>query len=391
MKIFLSNQKGFVPAILLVILTALGVTGVGTVAVSNNSVPGDPLFGVDKALEEIQVSLATNDGSKAKVHLEIARERLTELETLANTDRAVDPAVTETQLAVNNATAALSTVETKFKEDKITLESSDLQALLIQLQNLLATHQGLIRKVEVKIKDGEIKAKIKLFEQEASESADLVEDDLDDLEDDGQLNSSLVKTLKAELEGTLVKSGNLFQVTSGGVTYTLTVQTGVDFDAFVGKVVEVKGTALNSSPTQVTVTEVELEDDKDELKVGGLSKVEAKGFIRPSGSGFTLTFNGGTVLYSLTSSTINLNLYLNKFVEAEGTLSGNTLDVKEVEVKQTFSGKPVTPALFTSGSVKGKLEVKVEEKDEEDEKETPKPTNSSSNSGSGSDDSEDND
>lgn len=397
MKISLSNQKGFVPAILLVILTALGVTGVGTVAASNNSVPGDPLFGLDKAVEEIQVSLATNDGSKAKVRLEIVRERLTELETLANTNRTVDPAVTEAQLAVNNATTALSTVETKFKEDKITLESSDLQALLTQLQNLLTTHQGLIRKVEIKVKDGEVKAKIKLFEQEASESADLIEDDLEDLEDDGQLNSSLVKTLKAELEGTLVKSGNLFQLTSGGITYTLTPSAGVNLDGFIGKVVEVKGTALNTSPTNVTVTKIELEDDEDELEVEGLPKVEAKGFVRSNGSGFTLTFNGETVLYSITSSTINLNLYVNKFVEVEGTLSGNLLDVKEVEVKQTSSGKPVTPALSTSGSDKGKVEVKVEEKDEEDDKETPKPTNSSSNSGKGSsgssgkDDSEDND
>lgn len=401
MKISLSNQLGFAPAIVLVILAALGLTGVGTATAANNSAPGDPLFGLDKAIEELQINLTAGDDSKAKIKLEIAQERLQELEVLANTDRPIDPAITETQLAVNTATIALSSVETKFKENKITLESSDLQALLTQLQNLLVTHQGLIRKVEVKIKDGEIKAKIKLFEQEASESAEALEDDLEDLEDDGQLNASLVKQLKAELKGVLVKMDGTFQLTSGRVTYTLTAFTGVNLDQFVNKLVELKGVAQNTSPTQVTVTKIELEDEiedeEEELEVEESPEVEAKGFVRRSGDGFVLTFNGGTTLYSLSSTIINLNAYADKFVKVEGVLNGNTLNVEEVEIKQTSSGKPITPALSTSGSNKGKVEVKVEEKDDEDDKETPKPTSSSSNSGKGSsgssgkDDSEDND
>lgn len=190
MKKLLLNQRGFAPAIFLVIIAALGITGVGTVAVSQNSVPGDLLFTLDKTMEEIQITLAGNDKAKAKIKLEIARERIEELEQLATAQRPVDTAITEAQVAVNAATASLSNVATKFKEDKITLTSEDLQALLTQLQNLLIIHQGLIRRVEIKIKDGEIKTKIKLFEQEASESAESIDDDLDDLEDDDKLNDS---------------------------------------------------------------------------------------------------------------------------------------------------------------------------------------------------------
>lgn len=190
MKFPLHNQKGFAPAILLVILAALGVTGVGTAVAANNSVAGDPLFGLDRAIEELQVNLATGDEAKVKIRLEIAQERLQELQAIANTNRAIDPAVIEAQLAVNNATNSLSNVETKFKENKITLKSSDLQALLIELQNLLTTHQGLIKKIEIKIKDGEARAKIKLFKQESSRSADLIDRHLKDLEDDGELNDS---------------------------------------------------------------------------------------------------------------------------------------------------------------------------------------------------------
>lgn len=190
MKIHLSNQKGFAPAILLLILATVGITGVGTVAASNNSNPGDVLFGLDKTVEEVRVTFTPGDEVKAKIRLEIAEERLDELQTLDNTGEPVGPAVLEVQQALNNATVAVSNVEVKFKENKIKLQSTDLQALLTELQTLLATHQGLIRRVEIKIEDGEIKAKIKLFEQEATESADLIDDDIDDLEDDGLLNDS---------------------------------------------------------------------------------------------------------------------------------------------------------------------------------------------------------
>ncbi len=190
MKNMLSKQRGFVPAIILLIFAAIGITGVGTVTASNNSNPGDALFGLDKAVEEVRVTFTPGDEEKAKIRLEIAGERLDELQTLANNNNPVDPAVPEVQQALSNATAAVSNVEIKFKENKIKLQSTDLQALLTELQALLATHQGLVRKVEIKIDDGEVRAKIKLFEKEASESAKLVDDDLDDLEDDGLLNNS---------------------------------------------------------------------------------------------------------------------------------------------------------------------------------------------------------
>lgn len=350
MKIFLPNQRGFAPAVLLIILAVIGATGVGTVAASNASNPGDVLFGLDKAAEELRVTFSPGEEVKAKIRLEIAEERLEELQTLEKTNQPVTPAVVETQQALNNATVAVNNVEVKFKENKIKLQSTDLQALLAELQTLLATHQGLIRRVEIKIEDGEVRAKIKLFEQEATESAELIDDDLDDLEDDGLLNASFARMLEVELKGILVNTGAGFQITHGGKTYTLTAGAGVNLSSFAGKLVEVKGFASNETPTNVTVTKIELEDeiedDEEELEVEGLPEVEAKGFIRSLGGGFTLTFNGGTVLYTLTSQKVNLSLFVDKFVEVEGVLSGNVLQVHEVEVKKTdSSGKPVAPAL----------------------------------------------
>lgn len=381
MKIFLPNQRGFAPAVLLVILAAIGVTGVGTVSASNASNPGDVLFGLDKAAEELRVAFSPGDEAKAKIRLEIAEERLEELQTLENVNQPVTPAVVETHQALNNATVAVNNVEVKFKENKIKLRSTDLQALLTELQALLATHQGLIRRVEIKIEDGEVRAKIKLFEQEATESAELIDDDLDDLEDDGLLNASFARMLEVELKGVLANTGAGFQITHGGKTYTLTTGAGINLATFAGKLVEVKGFASNETPTNVTVTKIELEDeiedDEEELEVEGLPEVEVKGFIRSSGGGFTLTFNGGTVLYTLTSQKVNLASFVNKFVEAEGVLSGNVLQVHEVKVKKTdSSGKPVVPALQQSSA--------SDDNDEDDDDNDSNSGSSGSNSGSGS-------
>lgn len=409
MKNLLPNQRGFAPVVVLLVLAVVGVTGVGTVAASNNSKPGDALFGIDKAIEEVRVTFTPNDATKAKIRLEIAEERLQELQTLDLANKPVDPAIPEVQQALTNATGAVNTVEVKFKENKIKLQSTDLQALLTELQTLLTTHQGMIRKVEIKIEDGEVKAKIKLFEREATESAELIDDDLDDLEDDGFLNASTAQRLEVEIKGFLVKIGDIFQISSGGKTYILTPGTGINLESFAGKTVELKGFAENHTPANVTVTKVEiedeLEDDDEELEVEGQPEVEAKGFVRQSGSGFILTFNGGTPLYTLTSTKATLASFVNKFVKVEGTASGNILTVHEIEVKKTDSvGKPLVPALQQSTQIQ-KL-TPTQDKDDDDDDKSGSSNNSNSgssgsnsgsrnsNSGSGSsgnDDSDDND
>lgn len=374
MRVGFFNQKGFIlPPLLAVALVILGVGGLGTATAANSARPGDVLFGLDQTIEELRVKVTGGDFSKAEVRLEIAKERLSEFDQLAAANQLVDAAVTETQQAVTTATQTVSEVEVKFKENKITLKAADLQALLQELQVILANHQGLIRGVEVRIKDDEIRAKVKFFEQEASESAELIEDDLDDLEDDGLLNASTAQTLEIELKGTLTKSGTEFQLTSGGKTYTLMPSAGVNLDDFSGKLVELEGFAQNSTPTQVTVSKIEIEDEDeetDEIEVKGPPEVEARGIVKKSGGAFILTTNGKT-LYNLTSK-LNLNNFVDKFVEAEGTLSGNTLNVLEIEVKKTKDGKPVTPALSTS------------DEDEEDENDDKDKSGSSGSGSSGS-------
>lgn len=64
------------------IIVGLFLTGTGTTFASNDSLPGDMLYPVKRALERAQVSLALSDNSRAEAEFAHASERLREVETL---------------------------------------------------------------------------------------------------------------------------------------------------------------------------------------------------------------------------------------------------------------------------------------------------------------------
>lgn len=73
---------------------------------------------------------------------------------------------------------------------------------------------------------------------------------------------------EAELKGVLVKSGDAFQLTANGVTYTLVPAAGLVLDNLVGQLVEVEGSPTDASPTTITVSKAKPEDEtEDEIVV----------------------------------------------------------------------------------------------------------------------------
>jgi Domain of unknown function (DUF5667) len=60
---------------------ALALSGVS--AASTNSLPGEPLYQVQRSSERAQLALAGSDLTRAQLHLEFARSRLTEAEQLS--------------------------------------------------------------------------------------------------------------------------------------------------------------------------------------------------------------------------------------------------------------------------------------------------------------------
>lgn len=77
------NEQGFVPIVIIGIVTILLVTtGTGVAAFADTSKPGDALYNIDLGVEDLQLALAFTDGLKKEVNKNIAEERLLELQEL---------------------------------------------------------------------------------------------------------------------------------------------------------------------------------------------------------------------------------------------------------------------------------------------------------------------
>jgi len=102
-----------------VLSTIVGIAIVGgTAFASQNSKPGDVLFPVKKATEQVQVSLTANETSKAQLQAKFAQERLDELneiekqdETQAGQPAASSDAQTQAKTEVSNAITQLTQVQ----------------------------------------------------------------------------------------------------------------------------------------------------------------------------------------------------------------------------------------------------------------------------------------
>lgn len=90
-------------------------------------------------------------------------------------------------------------------------------------------------------------------ENEAGEETE-VEGDEQEVETDAE---------GTEVKGTLVKTDGKFQITRGGVTYTLTPAAGMDLDTLVGQPVEVKGTGIDGSTTELVLTKAKAETEDE--------------------------------------------------------------------------------------------------------------------------------
>ncbi len=73
------------PTLAILILALAVFTGgtAATVYAADQAVPGEPLYAVDVAVEQLQLTLATDPATEAELHLRFAQERLAEIQVLA--------------------------------------------------------------------------------------------------------------------------------------------------------------------------------------------------------------------------------------------------------------------------------------------------------------------
>lgn len=137
-----SSQQGFVPLVILAIVGLVGIGGTTTAAVaSQGSIPGDVLYPVKEVTENVRLTTALDNVSKAKTHLAIADEKLNELEKLQARGASADKIVKALEKMEANKQKADEETE------KAQAEGKDVEELVAKLQANLERQQAVLIKV----------------------------------------------------------------------------------------------------------------------------------------------------------------------------------------------------------------------------------------------------
>lgn len=111
-------SKKYMMATLLALVVILG--GGGVVAASNSALPGDTLYGIDQAVEKVQIKLANSEEKKSELKVKFAEERLSEVETFvkrgSNNVRNID---------LSSATITEIEVDVFTNETTVKIEAND--------------------------------------------------------------------------------------------------------------------------------------------------------------------------------------------------------------------------------------------------------------------------
>jgi len=93
----------------------------GATSAAAGSVPGDPAFGLKRAIEEVRVALTFDDVERVRVLADIADQRLSELAQVASRDDKAPTASAEYAEAVTRFREAVDTLQQAAPEDKSAL------------------------------------------------------------------------------------------------------------------------------------------------------------------------------------------------------------------------------------------------------------------------------
>lgn len=115
------NQQGFIPLIILTVLTIAGVGGTGTIVASQVAVPGDRLYPVKTLTENIRLATSFGEDGQARTQLAIAEEKIREIEKLRESgddgQRATEAAQRYSEMISSAAQNVASTIQSGQKFD----------------------------------------------------------------------------------------------------------------------------------------------------------------------------------------------------------------------------------------------------------------------------------
>ncbi len=133
----MTRRKTQMTWIVLIVSAILLLVGGGTAYAADNAVPGDVLYGLDRSMESLHLSLATGPESAVNIQLNVAQERLEEAQQLLAAGQPVRAqealsayglAVTQASKTIANARPDSMEVLTQRLEDKLVSDNALLQS-----------------------------------------------------------------------------------------------------------------------------------------------------------------------------------------------------------------------------------------------------------------------
>jgi CO dehydrogenase nickel-insertion accessory protein CooC1 len=116
------NLPKIMTPLLIVLMLALG--GSSTVLASNNARPGDFLFSIDRALEDIQLKLAKNEDKHDSLVEKFTAERMQELQSILDEEITITPSNNNVSNGDTDSLIASSTLESLNIEAHIYIDTS---------------------------------------------------------------------------------------------------------------------------------------------------------------------------------------------------------------------------------------------------------------------------
>ncbi|MBP7007037.1 MAG: hypothetical protein KBB16_03185, partial [Candidatus Pacebacteria bacterium] len=178
------------PMLALVLSLVIILGGSGVVKASNSAVPGDLLFGIDKAIEKIELSLASEE-KKEELKVRFAEERLQETEEVIKESGSINVS----NIDLSGATVTEVEVDVFTNETTVKVEAND-------------KHYGFVTQEKDKAKIiNEIKTKYSLTDDKINAVLSFeVEDRASRADDKEFLNSVNSIKFKSEKQGREIKA-----------------------------------------------------------------------------------------------------------------------------------------------------------------------------------------
>lgn len=204
------DERGIAHLVLIGIIAALFVSGSGVAVASNGSKPGDTLYSIDRASENVQLALAVTDSLKTTTHIAIAEERLLEIKALlAEKDvnaAGIDVALSNFEEHKSRVSELLGDdggvdEQEQELENKLGDKKAEIDKLFESQQKLLESQREALKKqYEQALKDGDVakaatlKAQIDGFENILKEAEEARETQKQEVEEQSEAEKQAAET-----------------------------------------------------------------------------------------------------------------------------------------------------------------------------------------------------